>query len=432
MQKKEAWVISVDMGYGHQRAAYPLKDIAYERIITANSDKIISEKERRIWHRLKVIYETLSRIKQFPIIGKILFGIYDHFQNISPFFPFRDLSKPTFPVIYFWKLIKKKGLCKSLIDYVQNKDIPFITTHFIPALAADYHGLKKIYCIVTDTDINRVWVSYHPKKSNITYLAPCRHTAFRLKEYGVSDDRIILTGFPLPKENLGNNREILRRDLAERIINLDPKKAYSNKHIGEIKKEFGKYLKNKPSRHLTITYAVGGAGAEKEIGIKIISSLKSRIKKQTVNVNLSAGTRLGVKNYFEEEIKKIGMNKHLGKEIKIIFSLDKKGYFSAFNDALHTTDILWTKPSELSFYTALGLPIIMAPPVGSHEKFNLQWLEHIGSGFIQENPEFVNDWLYYWLEDGRLAEAAFQGFLDAHYKGTERIERIVQNMKKIK
>ena len=41
---KKAWVITVDMGYGHQRAAYPLKDIAYERIITANSDKIITPK----------------------------------------------------------------------------------------------------------------------------------------------------------------------------------------------------------------------------------------------------------------------------------------------------------------------------------------------------------------------------------------------------
>jgi hypothetical protein len=35
MAKNQAWVITVDMGYGHQRAAYPLKDIAYERIITA-------------------------------------------------------------------------------------------------------------------------------------------------------------------------------------------------------------------------------------------------------------------------------------------------------------------------------------------------------------------------------------------------------------
>ena len=44
---KKAWVISVDMGYGHQRAAYPLKDISYERIITANSDKIITPKEKK-------------------------------------------------------------------------------------------------------------------------------------------------------------------------------------------------------------------------------------------------------------------------------------------------------------------------------------------------------------------------------------------------
>ena len=65
----------------------------------------------------------------------------------------------------------------------------------------------------------------------------------------------------------------------------------------------------------------------------------------------------------------------------------------------------------------------MAPPVGSHEKFNLQWLEHIGSGFIQENPEFVNDWLYYWLEDGRFAEAAFDGFLEAPNMGTYNIEK---------
>ena len=39
--EKKAWVIAVDMGYGHQRAAYPLKDMAYGDIINANSDKMI-------------------------------------------------------------------------------------------------------------------------------------------------------------------------------------------------------------------------------------------------------------------------------------------------------------------------------------------------------------------------------------------------------
>ena len=72
MSNVQAWVISVDMGYGHQRAAYPLKDIAYERIITANSDKIISEKEKGLWQRTKGFYESISRLKTIPVIGASL------------------------------------------------------------------------------------------------------------------------------------------------------------------------------------------------------------------------------------------------------------------------------------------------------------------------------------------------------------------------
>lgn len=116
--KKRARVISIDMGYDHQRAAYPLKDITFERIITANSDKIISDKESKIWDNLRRSYEFVSRLKELLFVGKLVFSIYDKFQSISPFFPFRDLSKPNFGVIYFRRLILKKNLCKSLIDYV--------------------------------------------------------------------------------------------------------------------------------------------------------------------------------------------------------------------------------------------------------------------------------------------------------------------------
>ena len=28
-KNKRAWVVAADMGYGHQRTAYPLKDIAF-------------------------------------------------------------------------------------------------------------------------------------------------------------------------------------------------------------------------------------------------------------------------------------------------------------------------------------------------------------------------------------------------------------------
>ncbi|HTY08455.1 MAG TPA: hypothetical protein VMF29_04760, partial [Candidatus Edwardsbacteria bacterium] len=70
--KKRAWVVSVDMGYGHQRAAYPLNEIANERIITANNDQMVSERERRIWYWTRIGYETVSRLKSIPGIGPFL------------------------------------------------------------------------------------------------------------------------------------------------------------------------------------------------------------------------------------------------------------------------------------------------------------------------------------------------------------------------
>ncbi len=423
----QAWIVSVDMGYGHQRAAYPMKDIAFERIITANSDKIISQRERKIWFRSRLFYEFISRLKSIPFVGKAIFGIYDKLQTISPFFPFRDLSKPNFAVLYTKYLIGR-GLCKSLINYVQRERMPFVTTHFIPALAAHYLGLKQhVYCIVTDTDINRVWVPDKPKDCRITYLVPSRHAAMRLKQYGVSDERMNLTGFPLPKENIGGrNRSKLKRCLGDRLPNLDPKRVFISKYSDHIKNHLGaKSLRKKSSHPLTITYVVGGAGAQRDIGTKIIKALRERILKKELRVNLAAGTRLDVMSYFSEHLELLGMKDELGSGVNVILALDKKTYFSTFNEALRTTDILWTKPSELSFYTALGLPVIIAPPVGAHENYNREWLEHIGSGFVQEDPEYVNDWLFYILESGRYAEAAWNGFMDAPNLGTYNIEDIV-------
>jgi hypothetical protein len=92
---------------------------------------------------------------------------------------------------------------------------------------------------------------------------------------------------------------------------------------------------------------------------------------------------------------------------------------------LHTTDILWSKPSEISFYTGLGLPIIIAPPIGAHEHYNRKWLVEMGSGFPQENPEYTDEWLTDWLESGRLAEGAFEGFMEAPNLGTYNIEDVV-------
>ena len=174
MKKKRAWLVSVDMGYGHQRAAYPLRDIANERILNVNHDKSITEEERKQWLKFKNYYERISNLRSFPVIGRLLWMIYGKFQSIRPIYPFRDLSKPNLGSVYMHRLIKK-GFNSSLIEYVKKNKLPFITTFFAPALAAANKKMKDVYCVVTDSDINRIWVPEFPKKDRITYLTPSKH-----------------------------------------------------------------------------------------------------------------------------------------------------------------------------------------------------------------------------------------------------------------
>lgn len=432
-KEKKAWVISVDMGYGHQRAAYPLKDIAYERILTANSEKILTKKERKTWRRFQSFYEWVSRIRRLPIIGEIIWRAFDAYQAIPHFYPIRDLSAPTFGSIYMHKLVRK-GFLSSVIEYTKKKSLPVVSTFFATALVAAHEKVKDAYCVVTDTDINRIWVPEEPKKDKLYYLAPTENSVRRLMAYGVPEKHIFFTGFPLPKENIGEELEIVKKDLGRRLPNLDPKKRYISRYKLVLKNQLGKDFKTKSDHPLTITYVVGGAGAQKDEGIKIVKSLKRKIKKGNVRVNLVAGTRPEIKQYYEENVEKIGLKSKLGKSINVVFALDKKSYFKEFNQIMHKTDILWTKPSELSFYTALGLPVIITKALGSHETRNQEWLELMGSGFQQKDPKYANEWLFDWLEKGILAEAAWEGFIEAPKFGTYNIEKLLfaRNKNKVK
>jgi RNA-binding protein YhbY len=419
--KEKAWILSADMGYGHQRAAYPFKDIAHQKIITINSAKANTLKEKKQWKNFKFFYEGISRIKSIPIIGSTLWAIYDNFQKISPIYPFRDLSKPTFGTKYLNTLIKK-GFLSSIINYIQKENIPTISTFFAPAIAGSKLNLKNNYCIATDTDINRIWVSLIPKESNIIYLTPTENSTTRLLEYGIKKENVIFTGFPLPKENTGNNLEILKNDLKSRLHNLDPKNEFKNTHHDALKQ-----LSNiKSKKHtLTITFAIGGAGAQKEIAIQMIKSLKKEIKTKKIKINIVVGIRFKIKQYIDEEIEKLNLSNYRNKGITILFELNKKDYFTTFNNLLHKTDILWTKPSELSFYTALGIPIIIAPPIGYHEKLNKRWLIEMGAGIEQYDPNYTNEWLFKLLEKGTFAEAAWRGYNKAPKYGTYNIEKII-------
>ena len=94
--------------------------------------------------------------------------------------------------------------------------------------------------------------------------------------------------------------------------------------------------------------------------------------------------------------------KQLGTWVQIPKFTSRYEYFSGFSEILKTTDILWTKPSELSFYTGLGLPIVIAPPIGSQEDFNRLWLQYVGGGIPQNDPKYTNEWLFDWIRSGGM------------------------------
>jgi len=422
---KKAWVVAADMGYGHQRAVYPLKDIAEEGIINVGSSGAVSKTEQKLWKRLLNAYEFFSRAKGIPIIGPPLFSMLDALMHIPSFYPLRNLSNTTFQVNLLESLIEK-GLGKGMLEKISTKNLPLVTSFYASAIAADKKGFNKIYCIICDADINRVWVAKNPWESRIEYFAPCGKAAQRLKAYGVPEERIHLTGFPLPTELLGDeNLSVLKKNLAQRLFYLDPNRKFWARHGRNVEYFLGKdnctFLNE---RKLTITYAVGGAGAQKEIGGSLAKSLKHKLRDGEVTLILVAGIRKDVSEYFESIKEEIDLD---GTSIKIIFSESLHQYFDLFNNALHETDILWTKPSELSFYSALGIPIVLSPIIGSQEKFNRKWLREIQAAMKQENPDYTDQWLYDLLNRGTLAESAWDGFLKVRKLGTFKIKQVLEN-----
>ncbi len=424
--KTSSWVVAVSMGYGHQRTAYPLRDLADSgEILNINDYPGMPAHERNLWKRSRRGYEFISRTEQIPLIGKFIFAIFDFFQSIPRFYPKRLHLRPTLQLRQTLSLIRR-GWGEHFIHMISRTPKPLVTTFFTPAYMAEaFNYPGQIFCIVCDADISRTWVPEHPTETRIHYFAPTAHVADRLMQYGLPKERITITGYPLPKENLGSKKyEIARHDLANRIANLDPERIY-RKQYGKLVTEWAGTVPATSDHPLTLLFSLGGAGAQMDIVQKALRSLRVLLLNHTLRFIIAAGTRGDTKF----KLSKILIAESLAEQVEIISDTDTMRYFQKFNTALRTTDILWTKPSELSFYAGLGIPILIAPPLGSHEELNKEWLLKIGAGIPQDDPQFIDEWLFDYVKAGNFAEAAIEGFIEIEKGGTFAIERIVEDRK---
>ena len=229
---------------------------------------------------------------------------------------------------------------------------------------ADLHGYPgPIYCVVCDADCSRDWVAADPRSSRIFYFAPTPRVCERLKLYGVPSERIQLTGLPLPEENLGYpDFDILRSDTAFRLADLDPERRFLGPNAEQVLAALAPEQRPEQApRPLTVLFAVGGAGAQADIGLQAAAAVAPRIRGGQLRLVLVAGVSERVREIFREGLADAGLQELEGRGLEILYEPDKQRYFQRFNLTLRETDILWTKPSELSFTPPWACPSSWPP-----------------------------------------------------------------------
>jgi hypothetical protein len=317
------------------------------------------------------------------------------------------------------------GLGESLVAYLQERDLTLITTFYSPATLADYHGYDRIFCVVTDSDVNRVWAPIHPHSSNVFYFAPSGRAVRRLRSYGVAAAQIELTGFPLPHALVGGpEAPVLTANLLRRLVRLDPKQVFRRQFARDLD-----IFEDLPERDQAprLVFAVGGAGAQSELPAQFLPNLGPHVARGRLRLTLVAGVRDEVRARFELELRKSGLQGLIGSGIDILHDADVDAYFDRFDALLADTDVLWTKPSELVFYAGLGIPLLLTPPVGVHEGYNLRWAREHGAGLKQRDPRTVGDRIDELLSEGGLAAAAWAGYRRLPNRGLYRITERLQS-----
>src|SRR5467141_717026 len=376
-------VAAIDMGYGHLRPAAALADHLGTEVLQMDRPPLGHARDRAFWNPVRTLYEPLTRLSQMPGIGFPLRTLLNTITAIPPLWPFRDLSGPSQGTRWMRKAAKI-GVGRKLAEHLRETSAPLLATFYAAPILAELHGAERLHCVVTDSEVNRVWAPPDSRSTNITYFAPTDPARRRMESYGVPRSRIRVTGYPLPGELVGRDRAALKRNFRARM-----------ERIGK-----------KGSAPL-IVFAVGGAGVHVPLAKTLLSGMEKQIREGKLRLALVAGIRKEVASTLSATLAELGLAGHAGTEL--LYDPDVFSYIRRFNALLARADALWSKPSELTFFAGLGLPFIAAPPVGAHEERNLRWATDRGAALPQHDPETAGQWLLEWVEDGVLASAAEAG-----------------------
>ena len=253
------------------------------------------------------------------------------------------------------------------------KDIPFVATHVWPSQAAVHAGLTHVVNAIPDN-----WaMALHLSEGALhTVQTPSAYLAYRALR-GMDKDRQLS---PMPEDSIEYTGHYVDHEL---VSNIE----------ADCEARCKRAEKGGTRRWLM---SVGGAGAQKEIFVSVIKKLLPYIAKKQAALFVNVGDHMDVWEAILKEIPKLGRYtmEHFNdfEETKSFVETAHRANIYGIHVFCHSdifaavystnllmrcSDVLITKPSELSFYP---VPKLMIKRVGGHEAWGAIRSAEVGDG----------------------------------------------------
>ncbi len=388
------------MGFGHLRAAHNIASFSKSPVLRVDESPYLNGIDDFVWKSGQFFHTHASRDKESKV--KFFYNWFESMMAIP-----ENGAPPSLGPSKFVRTMQKLGAGDKLFKVLDASNPALLHTFYLPAMLSVYHGYRgKNFLLLCDTDFHRVWVPVDPGKHDLKYCVPIPSSADRLVSYGVKKEKIFVTGFPLPQANTGG------RDLRMLERDFDARKAR---------------LKSDSTLPLTIIFPFSGAGAYSNMLADLVKSILEDLKEGSLRLIVSCGNNEHALRKAENLFINYGIEELEFAEI--MFEKDLFAAFDEFNAALKSADVMITKPSEMIFYAALGIPLVFLPPIGAHEEKNRDYLFENNCAVNMVPATDFPRWLEKSRRKGLLLELAENGFTNLPKNGSVAIDELIRSQR---
>lgn len=388
---------NIRMGYGHYRISLALASCARASGYTPYWFDLPSFKSTtgaKIITHLNSLYSLGSRWSQ-------KYSVFNRFY-------WEPLNYEGFKKLSYNASDQVMSTCFTPIYHDLDPNIPFIATHVWPAQAAIHAGIKKVVNVIPDNWPMALHLAQGSIHTTQTYSATIGYKLLR----GFDGNKILK---PMKDEDITFCGHYVDHELVENLVHDSMRRLNR--------------INDKRAKRILMT--IGGAGAQGHFYAKMIQELLPKIQSEEVVLFINVGDHHHVLTQLFKDIPQLNEmkptlhqawsstldcvkeanNDHI-KGIHLFYHEDIMEAVYSTNILMRESDILVTKPSELSFYP---IPKCFVKRVGGHEMWGAIHSSELGDGSMEcDSIESANQMMKYLLEDNTALRQMNERILELH------------------